>query len=81
MELVFRFDGFHHLACWKDVEKFVVVLLLYAFQLNASTAEALGTLCERYLLYHLDERLTTLEFYHTLFPETDKRTTGENEHE
>ena len=54
---------------------------LYAFQLNASTAEALGTLCERYLLYHLDERLTTLEFYHTLFPETDKRTTGENEHE
>ena len=54
---------------------------LYAFQLNAATAEALGTLCERYLLYHLDERLTTLEFYHTLFPETDKRTTGENEHE
>ena len=27
---------------------------LFAFTMNAETAKQLGTICERYLLYHLD---------------------------
>ncbi|MDO5548215.1 MAG: DNA repair protein RecO [Eubacteriales bacterium] len=45
---------------------------LYAFQMNEQTAAALGALCEKYLLYHLDERCPTLEFYHSLFPTGDE---------
>ncbi len=40
---------------------------LFAFAVNAQTAQQLGTICERYLLYHLDVRCTTLDFYHSLF--------------
>jgi DNA repair protein RecO (recombination protein O) len=46
---------------------------LYAFQLNEATAAALGTVCERYLLYHLDVRCATLDFYHSLFPYNGER--------
>lgn len=42
---------------------------LYAFQLNQETAAALGKLCEQYVIYHLDVRCSTLDFYHSLFPE------------
>ena len=31
------------------------------------TAQQLGTICERYLLYHLDIHCKTLDFYHSLF--------------
>ena len=40
---------------------------LFAFAVNAQTAEQLGLICERYLLYHLDVHCTTLDFYHSLF--------------
>ncbi|MGN1014044.1 MAG: DNA repair protein RecO [Butyricicoccus sp.] len=42
---------------------------LFSFQLNETTASALGKLCEQYLLYHLDEHFPTLDFYHSLFPD------------
>lgn len=45
---------------------------LFAFKLNAETAERLGELCERYVAYHMDERYSTLEFYHSLFPKENK---------
>ncbi len=41
---------------------------LFAFQLNHETAVQLGQLCEQYVIYHLDERCSTLDFYHSLFP-------------
>ncbi len=40
---------------------------LYAFSVGGETMRQLGTICERYLLYHLDARCATLDFYHSLF--------------
>lgn len=45
---------------------------LFAFAVNAQTAQQLGMVCERYLLYHLDVRCKTLTFYHSLFPTEEK---------
>ncbi len=39
---------------------------LFAFRLNQETADQLGALCEQYLLYHLNEHYSTLDFYHSL---------------
>ncbi|MGM9676564.1 MAG: DNA repair protein RecO [Butyricicoccus sp.] len=40
---------------------------LFAFAVSEQTAQQLGTICERYLLYHLDIHCKTLDFYHSLF--------------
>ncbi|MCD8355370.1 MAG: DNA repair protein RecO [Clostridia bacterium] len=40
---------------------------LFAFAVNTQTAQQLGAVCERYLLYHLDIHCKTLDFYHSLF--------------
>ncbi|MDO4287175.1 MAG: DNA repair protein RecO [Eubacteriales bacterium] len=40
---------------------------LFAFAVNEQTAQQLGMICERYLLYHLDIHCKTLDFYHSLF--------------
>lgn len=40
---------------------------LFAFAVNGQTAQQLGVICERYLLYHLDIHCKTLDFYHSLF--------------
>ena len=40
---------------------------LFSFTVNAPTAQQLGKICERYLLYHLDIHCQTLDFYHSLF--------------
>lgn len=43
---------------------------LFAFAVSAQTQAQLGTICERYLQYHLDTHCTTLDFYHSLFQQT-----------
>lgn len=40
---------------------------LFAFAVNAQTAQQLDLICEHYLLYHLGVRCKTLAFYHSLF--------------
>ena len=40
---------------------------VFAFAVNDRTAQQLGIICERYLLYHLDVVCQTLSFYHSLF--------------
>ncbi|HBI64507.1 MAG TPA: DNA repair protein RecO [Clostridiales bacterium] len=40
---------------------------LFAFAVSEQTGRQLGQICERYLLFHLDVRCTTLDFYHSLF--------------
>ncbi len=40
---------------------------LFAFAVNERTAAQLGTVCERYLMHHLEVRCPTLDFYHSLF--------------
>ena len=45
---------------------------LFAFTMNAETAKQLGTICERHLLYHLGQKCSALDFYHSLFGKTGK---------
>ncbi|MGN1030990.1 MAG: DNA repair protein RecO [Butyricicoccaceae bacterium] len=43
---------------------------LFAFSVNAETARQLEIVCERHLMYHLEQKCSALEFYHSLFPKT-----------
>lgn len=48
---------------------------LFAFAVNEQTAAQLGTICEQYLLYHLEVHCPTLDFYHSLFSDATSNTT------
>lgn len=39
---------------------------LFGFSLSGAALEQLDTVCERYLLHHLDIRCSTLDYYHSL---------------